>query len=915
MGLTWGLSAGNINLRGRVLDEAKQSLPQANVRLLKLNGQTQAGIFTDIGGRFNLGSLPAGTYTLEVSFVGFVTHKQELTLTEQKNTLQLKDIILHEDKKTLREITVLGKANEVVVRGDTLEYNAGSYKTSDGAALEELVKKLPGVEVNESGQITINGKNVSKIMVDGKRFFESDPKIALKNLPADAIDKVQVLDRETDATRMTGFSDGDEETVINLTIKKSQKSGLFGTAYVGGGAPHKRYEANATLNRFSDGSQWSIIAGANNTNNAGFGDIASDLGQISNMLGGNTRGPRGSRGGNSNDGVTSSKVLGGNLAYTLGQKGELSSGTFLGNSDKLKESTYERTDIIATGSTTERGSSVERNDKYNTGANLRLEWKPTAKTTLIIAPNLNYGIGMGTKTSSSTTLRSQGAEKINTSELNQSVNRKVFSSRIHVDMSQKLGNKGRTLALSLQTGFNMDDAMGIYQSSLKNQISGAISSIDQHLETETRNLSYRARLSYVEPLANGFALQGQYQIRGEESSSHRLARQKQAATGPYDLVNPEYSNKLSSHFLSHRFGFALKKFTDKLDITAGLNLDPSHLSSYTQIGQEDRRINQNVLNYSPTFRLKYTPRKTTNLHIDYRGRSFQPKSDQLAPVQDKTNQLVIYEGNPNLKTGYMHNLFGRFSHFRASSKSSINLFAHLQYIQNDIVTHTKYNPTTGVRTIGYTNVDGNGMLSLGGFYTSPLPGKQFSVRVSSFNTLINQIGFVDEQRNDALAIRLSESLTLAYRHEGIDTSLKGTWSYYNVWNTLPQKEQQTTQDYRIDWDNQIKLPLGLSLEALLAYRTNSGYTSGYDQNQMLINVGLSYSFLKNKAATIRIKAYDALNQQSNISREISALNSSMLQTNSLGRYVMLHFIYRFNRFSSNASASDMRRFDSRKHPF
>lgn len=916
MGLAFGLSAGNINIRGRVLDESKQSLPQASVRLLRPNGQTQAGISTDTSGRFSLIKLPAGRYTLEVSFIGFITHKQELSLTEHKNTLLLNDIILHEDKKTLQEITVVGKANEVVVKGDTLEYNAGSYRTSEGAALEELVKKLPGAEINEAGQITINGKNISKIMVDGKRFFESDPKVALKNLPADAIDKIQVLDRESDASRMTGFSDGDEETVINLTIKKSNKRGLFGTAYAGTGVPNRRYEANATLNRFSDSSQWSIVAGANNTNNSGFSDITSDLGLMNNIFGGNTRGPRGaSGGGNSNDGISTSKVLGGNLGYTLGKQGELSSGAFIGNSDKLKESAYERTDIIASGNTTERGRSVEHNDKYNTGANLRLEWKPTDKTTLIVAPNVNYGIGAGNKTSSSTTFRGQGTETINTSSLKQSIDSKVSNSRIHIDLSQKLGNKGRTLALSLLAGINTDDATGIYQSTLTNHLDGQITDIDQYLETKTNKINYRARISYVEPLGRGFALQGQYQIKGEEVKSDRVAREKQVATGLYDLVNPEYSNELRSHFLSHRIGLALKKATDKLDVTAGINLDPSHLSNYTKIGREDRQINQSVLNYSPTFRLRYTPRKALSLNLDYRGRSFQPSSDQLAPVRDKTNQLVVYEGNPNLKTAYMHNLFGRFSQFNPSSQSSLNIFAHLQYIQNDIVSRTRYNPATGVRTISYTNADGNARVGLGGFYTTPLPGKRFSLRINSFNSLSNQIGFVDEERNDARSIRLNESLTLAYRHAGLDTSIKGTWAYYNVWNTLPQTAQQSTQDYRIDWDTNVKLPLGFSLEALLAHRTSSGYTSSYDRDQTLINIGLSYTFLKNNSATIRLKSYDVLAQQNNIYRESNALSSSMLETNTLGRYVMLHFIYRFNQFTGNASVSDMKRFDSRRHPF
>lgn len=204
---------------------------------------------------------------------------------------------------------VEAKATEVVVRGDTIEYNAGSFKTAEGSALEELIKKLPGAEVSADGKITINGKSISQIMVDGKRFFDSDPKVAVKSLPADLIDKVQVLDRETDAARMSGFADGDEETIINLTVKPGRKRGLFGTAYAGGGTK-ERYEANGMINRFTDGNQWTILGGANNTNNAGFSDIATDLSQsdLARAASGSNRRPWERN--NSNDGITSSQMIG-----------------------------------------------------------------------------------------------------------------------------------------------------------------------------------------------------------------------------------------------------------------------------------------------------------------------------------------------------------------------------------------------------------------------------------------------------------------------------------------------------------------------------------------------------------------------------------------------------------------------------
>ena len=264
-----------VHVSGRVLDENKKPLPYANVRLTSHEGRLIGGQATDNQGLFNLPNIKAGDYTLEVSFTGYQTHKEQLKLHTSTPKFRIKDISLKEGS-LLKEVTITGKATEIILKGDTIEYNAGSFAPAEGAELLELIKKLPGAQVDESGNVKINGKSISQIMVDGKRFFESDPKVALKTLPAELVDKVQVLERESDNSRMTGFSDGSEETVINLTIKPGRKQGLFGTVYAGGGTKN-RYEGNGIINRFSDKQQWTIIGGLNNTNNAGFSDIASDL--------------------------------------------------------------------------------------------------------------------------------------------------------------------------------------------------------------------------------------------------------------------------------------------------------------------------------------------------------------------------------------------------------------------------------------------------------------------------------------------------------------------------------------------------------------------------------------------------------------------------------------------------------------
>ncbi len=904
--------ADGITVQGRILEASKEPLANANVRLTNAQGKLQGGMATDTKGGFRIANIPAGTYTLEVSFVGFVSHKQQLKLQTSKPMVRLDDITLAEDGKLLGDVVVVGKATEVVVKGDTIEYNAGSFKTTEGAALEELIKKLPGAAISESGEITINGKSVSQIMVDGKRFFESDPKVAIKNLPAELIDKVQVLDRESDAARMTGFADGDDETVINLTIKSGRKKGLFGTLYAGAGTK-ERYEANGMINRFTDGKQWTILGGSNNTNNAGFSDIAADLSRsdIAQQASGSSRRPF--QRDNSGDGITTAHILGGNLALTIDTRTEVGGNAFLGNSDKETTTRSETTNIETTGNLHESATTTELNKKYNVGTNLRLNWKPDAKTEVIISPQLSYGTGKGTYVSEAlTTLETTGAT-VTESTLTQTTDSRVYTGRVHLDASRKLSDAGRTLALTLNTSFNGEDTEGQYHSDIYTASTATSEVIDQRLANDNSTKSFRARLNWVEPLGKGYALQLNYQLRGEFRTTERTAFDADAS-GAYTIANADYSYGFESSFLSHRAGIALKKATKVMDLTAGVNVDPSHLISETMSKGTTQRISQRVVNFSPTLRFSYKPSRALNLRLDYRGQSFQPSSNQLAPIQDATNPLVLYVGNPDLKPGYRHNLMGHLSLFSAEKQSSLNLFAMGRVVQNEIVSTSVYDASTGVRTIGYTNVNGSWMASLGGFFTMPLPGKRFSLRLSSRNALTNQVGFISGERNNARGLSLSESLSLGYRHGRFDMTLRGDWTFYKVDNSIESRAGQATRDYGIGWDATVTLPLDLILESQLSYTTTSGYAEGYNREQTLLNLSLSYSFLKGKAASLRFKVYDVLGQKRNIYRNVSALAISSQETNTLGQYAMLHFIYRFNSFSGNATAADMKQTDMRGGP-
>ena len=893
-------------LKGKVVTPKNEGLLGANVSLLKADGKLQTGAITSQDGSYLLRAIPRGSYTLRISFVGYKTHSQTIQLTNK--SLTLPSLILEEEGKELSAVQVVGKANEVTIKGDTLEYNAGSFTVNQGAVVADLVKKLPGATIDENGQITINGKVIKQIMVDGKRFFEGDPKVALNNLPAEVVQKVQVVDRESETSRLSGFSDGNDETVINLTIKPGKKRGLFGTAYVGGGTD-KRYEGNLTLSRFADDNQFTILGSLNNTNNAGFSDISQDLSSTSFMMGLQGRGGKRRAGGGmprfDANGILTSKVLGGNLNHTFSPKFSLNGNALVGNSKTDKQLARTQQNFLSTGSTTETGKSSELNDKDAYAANLRLEWKPDSLTELNFMPQIRIGHGRGTYSSTNETLEDATGARINSSTLLQSTLQDQLNTSLRMELSRRLNDRGRTLTLSGNFGLDRETGDGTYQSNTYNRSSSLSSVIDQRIESKSRTGSYRARLGYVEPLGKGYFTQLTYQINGSSARSQRDAFDADA-TGSYTSRNATYSNEFESSFLSHQVGLALKKKGKVYDLTAGINVTSSQLKSHSIVGgSATPDISRTTLNYSPTLRFSYKPERGTELRIDYSGRSFQPTNEQLSPVQDVTNPLVSYIGNPDLAPGFQHNLFGRFNKFFSASKTMLALFGHAQFVQNDIISRSRYDLTTGARTIDYTNVDGNGFAGFGGFVTQSL-GSKFSLRLSSFNSFIRSNSFINGEKNRSHALRLREDLSLTYRHQGIDMSLRGVLGYYNASNTLPSATTPATKDYSLGYTSNIQLPLGFTFEGEATYTTSRGYASGFNQDQWLLNAGLSYSFLANKKATVRLKGYDLLDSRRSIYREITVLNSITEESNTLGRYVMLHFIYRFDSFSAGASKSDMK---------
>lgn len=894
-----------VNVTGSVVEQGSDTpIEQATVRLLNVKDSAMVrGVVSARNGSFTLKNVKKGSYLLHITFIGYDPLYQPLQITGKKNPVNVGKLELSDGAIELGEAVVIGKAPEVTVRNDTVEYNADSYKVTEGSVLEDLLKKMPGVEVDSEGKITVNGKEVKKVMVDGKEFFSDDPKVASKNLPAKMIDKLQVLDKKSDMAQMTGFDDGEEETVINLTVKPGMKQGWFGNAY-GGYGSKDRYEGNAMVNRFVNNDQITFMGGANNTNNMGFSDLASTM--FSGMGGGGGR--RGGFGAGS--GITSSGNAGLNFSKEFKpDKLTLGGNTRYSHSDNDARSKSDRQNILPGDSSSyDNSEAMSRTKSDNFGVDFRLEWKPDTMTQLIFRPSFSLSHSMNDNFSDATTLDNE-RDTVNTNKSSNYSESNGYNLNASIDFSRKLNNKGRVFSATLSggnsdsysDGMNRSDIVYFNQTdALKNSI------IDQRSRYDNKGFNYRAYVSWVEPIGHNNFIQATYSISQRKQEALKNVY-NQDADGIYNVLDSAYNQSYRNNFISQRASLSFKSQRAKFNYTIGLNLDPSYSSSENFVGDTTlSKITRKVVNLSPMAQFNYMFDKRTNLRIMYNGRTSQPSMTQLQPVADISDPTNITIGNPDLNPRYTNNVFIRFQQFTPEKQRAFMIMANGSYIINDIVSYTSYNQETGVKTTTYKNVNGNYSGNVRMMLNTPLKNKKFSINSMTMASFANSNGYINEEKNTNRNLILSERGGIDFRSSYLDLGVNGNIRYNATSNSLQKENNQNTFNYGAGGYTTIYLPLDFKIESDVNWSTNSGYGDGFKQNEVLWNASASKSFLKNNQGTLRFKIYDILQQRSNISRSVTASYIQDSEYNTLGSYFMVHFIYRFSIFKGGASASDVK---------
>ncbi|MCD8265000.1 MAG: TonB-dependent receptor [Tannerellaceae bacterium] len=891
-----------VNITGIIVEkETSTPIEQATVRLLNKKDSTLVrGVASSSNGRFNLINVRNGNYLLNISFIGYESVYKEIGVNG-KQEIRLGKIEIEEESVLLNEVIVIAKAPEVVIKNDTIEYNADSFKTTEGAVLEDLLKKMPGVEIDSDGKITVNGKEIKKVMVDGKEFFSDDPKVASKNLPANMIDKVQTYDRKSDMARLTGFDDGEEEPVINLTVKPGMKRGWFGNAY-GGYGSKDRYEGNVMVNRFIENDQLTFMGGINNTNNMGFSDLSSGSGG----------GFRGSSSGNTGNGITNSGNAGLNFSKEVNNKLSWTGSTRYSFSNNTTNYKSTKENYLPNDSTSaENNRSTRKRDNDNVAANFRMEWKPDTSTTIIFRSDFSYTKGYNWQEESFETLAG-GPDSRDTANMGSSTyltHTERYDLNAQLEYSRKMNAKGRVLSFSVSGGISNSDENGENRSDTYyfNNINGIKDEIiDQEIKYENNGFNYRAYLSWVEPLGRNYFLQATYSIRQNKQESLKYAYSRDEETGLYTLLDTVYSQSYRNNFINQRASISLKSQREKYNYTLGLNLDPSYSHSESFVGDSTlSTISRNILNFSPMAQFNYMFNKRTNLRINYNGRTSQPSMTQLQPVTDNSNPLNEVTGNPNLKPTYTNNLSIRFQQFTPEKQRAFMVMLNGTYTLNAIVSKTQYaEDKSGKRTTTYENVSGNYNGNIRVILNTPLKNKKFSINSMTMSSLNNTNGFINGEKNINKSFILSERTGINYRSNLFDLGLNGNISYNGITNTFQEQNNQNTLNYTIGGETTIYLPLNFKIESDLSYISNAGYAAAYKQQDLLWNASASKTFLKKNQATLRFKIYDILQQRSNINHTVTADYFMQSEYNTLSSYFMVHFIYRFSVFKGSGGAPE-----------
>ena len=908
-------------ISGNVHDaELKEPMVQATVQLFWAKDSSfVGGTVTDLRGNFAVEAPSNGIFRVKISSIGFQPIQREVTI-RRNQSVDMGQLMMATDAVLLKEAVVTGRAAQVVVKKDTLVYNPEAYRTPEGSPIEELIKRIPGAEVDEDGNITINGKAVKKILVDGKEFMLGDVETALKNIPVEIIQNMKFYDQQSDQARITGIEDGNKETVIDFTIKKGMNRGYMTNLDLAGGTEH-RYASRGMASSFTDKTRFVLMGNFNNKDeNAGWW---------------NRRG------------LNANKMLGTNFNYDDGEKLKADASVRWNHrdgdnqSENASENFYSQTNRTFSNSFSR---SLSRSNNWN--GNIRVEWKPDTLTNLLLRANGSMGTNDGLSTSMSATydddpylyvadplgmvhdttspLYSHLVNHNHGASLSYGENKNAWAM---LQFYRRLNPRGRNITLRVEGSMGDSDNRNVSNNEVALHRVDSSYYTARYNTTPSDNKGYVLSALYSEPLWKGAHLQFNYELRYNQNKSDRQTYDfSHLPTNPFSDIAPSYRDwdpwigsfdqaaldtlldKNLSRFseyknYTHNIRVTLRHWQEEYDYNIGVLVQPQHsnfVQDYRGIYVDTIR---NVTNITPTIDFHYKFSDQQNIYVHYRGDTRQPDITQLLEIRDDSNPLYITSGNSGLKPQFTNSLNIYYNNYIQKYKRSIVLYGNYRHIRNSISNMVTYNPETGGSESRPENINGNWNADGGFNFSTAIDsmghwnvGSDTRLRYNNYVSYVSQ-GMSGSVKNTTKSTNVTQRLNASFRNDWLEVTLDGNVNYQHSRNELQPSADLDTWRFSYGGQMMVRLPIGLEISTNIHENSRRGYNDpSSNTNELIWNGQISKSFLKSKTLVVALNFYDLLGQQSNYDRWVNATGRSDTRYNSINSYAMLHVRYRLNMF-------------------
>jgi hypothetical protein len=897
--------AQKFDVHGTLIDTLNNPLPSATIMLLNAKDSSLATFgISDKAGVFNMKGIPHGKYIFKVSFVGFATYTKAVAPEAGVTSVDLGRVKLQPQSTQLNEVVVKGEVVPVAVKHDTIEFNAAAFKTKANANVEDLLKKLPGIDVESDGTVRAQGEQVQRVTVDGKEFFGRDPKLATKNLPADAVDKVQVFDKKSDQSQFTGIDDGQREKTINLELKEEKRNGAFGTM-MGGAGSNNRFQARANVNRFTKGKQLSFLGMGNNVNEQGFSinDYMNFSGGSQSIMGGggavqltldgnNSNGVPMNFGGRQN-GIMTNYAGGLNFNNVLSKKTEVNGSYFYNHLDQNVDRTTERINYLPNGSYNFNQFSRTRNNNENHRVNFTIDHKIDSSNSIKFTTNGSLSNTSLNTLSESQTMTTENSLQ-NTSVTDNHTKGDGFNVTSNLLYRHRFKKRGRSFSANINSVLSQNESNGELTADNQFFDTGEKRNVSQVNDQTTNNQTLATNLSFIEPLGGRKYLEASYNFR---TNRNQVEREVFDVSNGVKTENMLLSNLYHSNYMYNRPGLSLRINRSKYNLSIGTNWQRTTING--RLILKDIDINKSFQNFLPVARLNYDFSNLKHLRFEYETSMQEPTIQQLQPVIDNTtNQINQSVGNPQLQPGYNHRVGLNFNIFDPGKGIGFFTFVNGTYTSNAISYSQTINPNLSSLSMP-VNVKNASVIT--GNFNFGFPVRKILSRINigpnvsqrNSRVLLNDTEVASRQNilggtarynfsfKDFFTLDLSANISNQSTHYDTEAASK------------PQDQRYINKTYSAETN--ITILKNWQLNGSIDYMMYNSKTTGFSQSIPLVNVSVSRFFFKAQSGELRVGVVNALDKSLSVSQSSSVNYLEQTTYNNLGRYFMVSFIYSLNK--------------------